>query len=357
MQLDDALADLLKEGRRLTERDSGSQNKPTTSSERRRPRVEPPGNSRYSRLDDRFEVDDYADYGGQRRAQPTSRLQRTWIDPSEKPFAPVARPGNPLVSRVMSLAASACIMAFLAWIILPQVNFRLTTINTVLLRDGVLSAQAVQVAPTRPAVIKELFVDASVLPDSDLPAGTPIARVEGYSRDGLSNESSILSVPFDARFASVDQLEGGVAYPGNPVATVYDPRRMYVIVTVEPATLNLLRRGMRATLISDVLSKPIAGTVISAVPLLGTDHSPTTAKLVNIRIKPDEERMSELVPGVRFDARIDLKSAPKNAPKLVFTVEAPKGQTSLTSLKTGTGLNGATTSVAPTSPVSTSQPR
>lgn len=354
MQLDDALADLLREGRRLTERDSASPTKPTAPPERRRSSIEPPGNSRYTRLDDRFELDDYTEYGGHRRAQPTSRLQRTWIDPSEKPFAPVARPGNALVSRVMSLAASACIMALLAWIILPQVHFRLTTINTVLLRDGVLSAQAVQVAPTRPAVIKELFVDASVLPDSDLPAGTPIARVEGYSRDGLSNESTILSVPFDARFASVDQLEGGVAYPGNPVATVYDPRRMYVIVTVQPATLILLRRGMRATLISDVLSKPIAGTVISAVPLLGTDHSPTTAKLVNIRIKPDEERMSELVPGVRFDARIDLKSVPKDAPKLVFTVEAPKGQTNL---RTGTGFTGAVTSVAPSSPVSTSQPR
>ena len=354
LQLDEALADLLKEGRRLTERDSVSQNKPAATSERRRQRVEPPGSARYSRVDDRFEVDGYAEFGGQRRAQPTSRLQRTWIDPSEKPFAPVVRPGNALVSRVMSLAASACIMAFLAWIILPQVNFRLTTINTVLLRDGVLTAQAVQVAPTRPALVKELFVDASVLPDSDLPAGTPIARVEGYSRDGLSNESTVLTVPFDARFASVDQLEGGVTYPGNPVATVYDPRRMYVIVTVQPATLNLLRRGMRATLISDVLSKPIAGTVISAVPLLGTDHSPTTAKLVNIRIKPDEERMSELVPGVRFDARIDLKSVPKNAPKLVFTVEAPTGQTIV---KTRPGFTGTTTSVAPISPVSTTQPQ
>ena len=346
MQLDEAIADLLKEGRRLTDRDSASQNSPTATSEPRRPRAEPQGNSRRSRVDDRFDVDDFPEYPESRRPPP--RLQRTWIDPSEKPFAPVVRPGNALVSRLMSLAASACIMAFLAWIIVPQVNFRLTTINTVLLRDGVLSAQAVQVAPTRPAVVKELFVDASILPDSDLPAGTPIARVEGYSRDGLSNETTILSVPFDARFASVDQLEGGVTYPGNPVATVYDPHRMYVIVTVQPATLNLLRRGMRAWLASDVLTKPIAGTVISAVPLLGTDNSPTTAKLVNIRIKPDEERMSELVPGVRFDARVDLKSVPKDAPKLVFTVETPSAQA---------GLVGATSSVAPTSPGSTSQPR
>ncbi len=306
------LLSLLRDGRELMER---------------RPSVRRPATSRSSstgRADsanEHHEDYEHPDYHGPARGRPTGMLQRTWVDPSEKPFTPLPRPGNAMVSRGMAWSVTAAFIALLAWIIIPEINFRLTSLNTVFLKNGVLSAQAVQISPSRPAVVKELFIDPSALPDSDLPAGTPIARLEGYSIDGLRTESNTLTVPFDSRFASVDLLEGGVTYPGAPVVTVYDPRRMYVIVSVQPETLDLLRRGMRASLSTAVFPKPISGTVISAVPLLGTDHSPTSAKLVNVRIKPDEETMSQLVPGVRFNAAIDLKSAPKGAPKLVFTIE------------------------------------
>ncbi len=332
-QPDDTLASLLREGEALAAgrsharraHASASRSSATRSPERH---DHPPVERRDHQHEDhqygdhQYEDHQHGDHqydGGPLRGRPASSLQRTWIDPTEMPFTPVPRPGSPLVSRALSLSASMMVLALLGWLIIPEVSHRLTSIRTVVLQDGVLSAQAVQVSPASPAIVRELFVDAADLPDADLPAGTPIARIEGLSRDGLTNESSILSVPFDARFASVDLLEGGVTYPGAPVATVYDPRRMFVIMTVRTETLELLKRGMRAKLTSNVLSKPISGTVISAVPLLGTDHQPSTAKLVNIRIKPDVERMAQLVPGVRFNAVIDLSSAPKNAPRLVFS--------------------------------------
>jgi hypothetical protein len=283
------------------------------------------GSRHEPRYDTRFIDDEYRDhpeYAGPPRGRPTASLQRTWVDPEEMPFTPVARPGSPLVSRMLSVSVSLMFVALLAWLIIPEVSYRINTSGTVKLRGGVLTAQPVQLSPSSPAVVKELFIDASQLPDGQLPKGTAIAALESVSRDGSRLQTDILRTPFDARFASVDVLEGGVTFPGAPVATVYDPLRMYVILTVQPHTLDVLRRGMRATLKSPVLDKTIPGTVISAVPLLGTDHNPTTAKLVNIRIKPDVE-IKELVPGVRFDAVIDLGSAPKDAPQLVFTIEDP----------------------------------
>ncbi len=253
------------------------------------------------------------------RGRPTATLQQTWIDPAEMPFTPVVRPGSPLVSRALSMSATAVFILLLSWLIIPELNYRLSSLGTLVLRTGVLSAQPVQLSPSRASRVVELYVDPSSRLDSILPAGSPIARVEGLTRDGLRLEETVISAPFDARFASIDQLEGGVTFPGQPVATVYDPSRMYVIMTVQPETLELLRAGMKVKLKTPLLKGTISGTVISAIPLLGTDYNPTTQELVNVRIKPDVEKISLLIPGVRFSARIDLKSVPKDAPPLVFT--------------------------------------
>ncbi len=268
------------------------------------------------------EVDQGAVPGGQPTAsgaRPTNTLQQAWIDPEETAFKPVPRPGNPLTARLIAWVGVLAFLAGLGWLIIPELNFRLTSLETVELRDGVLTAQPVQLAPLTPAIVSELYVDASRLPDGVLPEGTPIALLEGTSQDGTRLVTNEITVPFDARFVSVDTLVGGVVMPGTPVATLYDPSQMYVIVTVQPEFLDIMRRGMRAQLVSEVAGVNIEGEVISAVPLLGTDHEPTTANLVNIRIKPDPAAVADLVPGIRFDAIIDLASAAPGAQPLVFT--------------------------------------
>lgn len=253
-----------------------------------------------------------------RAGRATHTLQATWLDPEETPFTPAPRPGRAVPARLFSLLVTAMIVGLLAWLILPEVSLRLSNVRTVTVEDGVLTAQPVPLAPTDPSTVEELFVDATNPPDSVLPAGTPIARLRGSQ---LNSSGSVvdLTVPFDARLASVDTLEGAITLPGTPVATVYDPRKMSVIVTVAPSTLDVLRQGMRAELHSPLLATPVDGTVVSAIPLLGTDYDPTSTKLVNVRIKPDQERASDLVPGIRFDATIDLDSAPQGAGPLVFT--------------------------------------
>jgi len=248
-----------------------------------------------------------------------STLQKAWIDPEETPFTPVPRPGNPLTARVIAWVGVLAFLVGLGWLIIPELDLRLTSLETVQLSDGVLTAQPVQLSPLRPSIVSDLYVDASSLPDGVLPEGTPIALLESTSQDGTRVEANEITVPFDARFVSVDTLVGGVVMPGTPVATLYDPAQMYVIVTVQPELLDVMRRGMRARLVSEVAGVEIEGVVISAVPLLGTDHEPTTANLVNIRIKPDADAVADLVPGIRFDAIIDLASADPGSQPLVFT--------------------------------------
>ena len=253
------------------------------------------------------------------RGRPTPTLQPTWIDPEETPFVPVPRPGKALPSRLFSLVVALGLVALLAWLILPEVSFRIGHAHTVRVSDGVLSAQPVQLAPTEAATVEELLVDPRRLPDAALPAGTPVARLKVSTPDAFGSDTQELSVPFDARFVSIDTLPGGVTQPGTPVATVYDPGQMEVIMTVSAEVLDSLRRGMRATLSSGLLESSVEGTVTSAVPLLGTDHEPSSNKLVNIRIQPDDGPVTDLVPGIRFDATIDLDSAPEDAPPLAVS--------------------------------------
>ena len=103
----------------------------------------------------------------------TSSLQAAWIDPEETPFTPVLKPGNTIASRIFSLFVMAIFLGVLGWLIIPEVSFRIRTADTVTLSDGILTAQAVPLAPIRPALVDEVFVSAAALRDGVLPAGTP----------------------------------------------------------------------------------------------------------------------------------------------------------------------------------------
>lgn len=312
---DDELRALLNEGRAI-DREVSARHMPTNPRER---------DTAWSRMwrasitepawDAEERVDDLA--GRRGRAAPT--LQATWIDPEETPFVPQPRPGRALPARLFSMLLTAAVIGLLAWLIVPEVSFRVGNVNNVQVRDGVLTAQGVPLAPTVPATVEKLYVDAGSLPSGVLPAGTPIARLRTATPDAFGVSTVDLSVPFDARFVSVDTLQGAVTEPGTPVATVYDPRKMYVIVTVAPGTLDRLRRGMHAKLTSPLISGSIDATVVSAVPMLGNDHDPASSELVHVRIQPKGDRILDLVPGIHFDAVIDLSSAPKGAQPLVVT--------------------------------------
>lgn len=84
------------------------------------------------------------------RGRPTAALQQTWIDDDDVPFTPVVRPGRELPARLFSLAVLGAVLAFLAWMIVPEVSFRVTNIDTLGVRNGVLTAQPVPLASPPP---------------------------------------------------------------------------------------------------------------------------------------------------------------------------------------------------------------
>lgn len=251
------------------------------------------------------------------RGRPSVALQDTWIDPEETPFTPVVRPGKELPARLFSLCVLGAVLAFLAWMILPEVSFRVGNIDNVGVRNGVLTAQPVPLASPSPAVVEELWVDPANPPTGLLEAGTLIARLRTVTVDGDGSSTSTITMPFDGRIASIDTLTGAVTLPETPVVTVYDPAHMYVVVTVRPSTLRRLKEGMRARLTSALVDGSIRGTVVSAVPALGDVYELAESDLVNVRIRPDADAVAELVPGIHFDASIDVTSAPDGAEPLV----------------------------------------
>ncbi len=259
-------------------------------------------------------------------AAPMARVPRAsndlapaWVDPEDMAFTPQPRPGKRAASRVFSMMFSGLFVAVIAWMIVPELNFRFLHEGELRYRDAILTAQPIPLSSTEPAVVEELYIDYARLDDEVLPAGTPIALLRQSTADGTGTEEVVLSVPFDARFVSVDAPVGSVIYPGQPVVTVYDPTLMSVLVTIRAGDLEDLRRGMRARMDNDAVGRTVHGTVDSAVPLLGTDHEPTTSRLVNVRIRPEMAEVADLVPGIRFRVAIETDSVDGDAPELVFT--------------------------------------
>lgn len=249
--------------------------------------------------------------------QASQGLEQPFIDPPDLPFTPEPRPGRSIPSRVFSLLVMGALLGMLGWLILPEVQFRFAHLHHLSYEDGILTAQPVPLGPVEAALVEEIYIKADNTPDLPIRANTPIARLRTTLEDGTTRRDDLV-VPFDARFVSIDTPQGATTRQGVSVATVYDPTEMYLIVTVPPEDLDEMRGGMRASLTSGHLDAPVKGTVISAVPLLGNEHEPTSRDLVNIRIRPDEGALVNLVPGLRFDVAIDLRSAPEGAKPLVM---------------------------------------
>lgn len=157
------------------------------------------------------------------RGRASVALQDTWIDGEESPFTPVVRPGKELPARLFSLAVLGAVLAFLAWMIVPEVSFRVGNIDNVGVPNGVLTAQPVPLASPSPAVVEGLWVDPANPPTGLMETGTLIARLRLVEDDGDGSGTRTITMPFDARIASIDTLTGAVTLPETPVVTVYDP--------------------------------------------------------------------------------------------------------------------------------------
>ena len=289
-------------------------------------------------------------------ATPSLHVWLDGEDDEEDTYTPAQRPGRKIGVSFLTLIIILTAVLGVAALVGPGLQERYLHRDSLLFKDAILSAQPIQLSPLRPARVEELYFDYLSLPDEVLPAGTPVARLSQRSADGLTIDEIELSIPVDARFAAIDSQIGSVVYPGSPIATVYDPSLAVVLMTVEPSALENLRRGMRARIENSTLNIAFDGTIDSAVPLLGSDFEPSEAKFIHVRVRPDEGTVTNLVPGVRLNVRVDTNSVDGDAPRLLFNDSggAAAGGSSADPRGGGT-LSGTENPVATTQPVQSTE--
>jgi hypothetical protein len=109
-----------------------------------------------------------------------------------------------------------------------------------------------------------------------------------------------------------------VIRPGDPVATLYDPRTLTFEVAVPARTLQHLRIGMVVTITGSGADKPIRARVDHVVPRVGTDAQASPDVLTVVLVPEQGVSVSRFVPGLPFEATVDTTSA-AGAPAAVDT--------------------------------------
>lgn len=113
----------------------------------------------------------------------------------------------------------------------------------------------------------------------------------------LSSAAEDLRAPIDGTVLFVDRRVG--AHPNGPVVRMGNLSTMFVVCQVYEGDLLKLKRGMRATIKSPTLGKPLGGTVVSVGRIIDT-----RAKLGEVRIRLDTADPASRLVGMEVEVVI-----------------------------------------------------
>lgn len=113
----------------------------------------------------------------------------------------------------------------------------------------------------------------------------------------LSSAAEELRAPIDGTVLFVDRRVG--AHPNGPVVRMGNLSTMFVVCQVYEGDLLKLKRGMRATIKSPTLGKPLGGTVVSVGRIIDT-----RAKLGEVRIRLDTADPASRLVGMEVEVVI-----------------------------------------------------
>lgn len=174
---------------------------------------------------------------------------------------------------------------------------------------AVLTAQPMPIGSADAGVVTDILVKER----QSVTAGASVAKIT-LPPNGTSKEprTQTLKAPAAGIVTDVAVDVGGVARPGEPVITLYDPTKLTFLAEVPLDKLRQLRLGMTTYVDGAGLDHRVATTLQDVVPQVGTDPTPADNKLTVVLV-PDRSEMAtvqRLVPGLRFDAVADTKTAP-----------------------------------------------
>lgn len=163
-----------------------------------------------------------------------------------------------------------------------------------------------------PAVVSTVVVRAG----EEVAAGEPLATVRfAQSVRGartIPAYTKSLVAPRDAVVVAVERTPGTVVRPGEQVLSLYFPDELAFHATVSIVDLQSLKVGMTATIEGPGLTAPIDAAVGRVIPTLG--DGPEAGRALVALIPRDPADVRSLVPGLPFNAVVDLTSAPPGAP-------------------------------------------
>ncbi|MDQ1644038.1 MAG: hypothetical protein QOJ50_222 [Cryptosporangiaceae bacterium] len=191
---------------------------------------------------------------------------------------------------------------------------RMQAATRVDLGRAVLTAAPVTVGSPESAVVTSV----AVAPQQSVQAGQEIARLTLTDPRNGRAAIQVLRAPGAGTVVTVDRPAGSVIRPGDPVATLYDPRTLTFEVAVPASTLHTLRVGMDVTITGSGVGAPIHASVDHVVPRVGTDAQTSPDVLTVVLVPQQGADAGRFVPGLPFQATVDTKTA-GGAPSIVDT--------------------------------------
>jgi hypothetical protein len=182
------------------------------------------------------------------------------------------------------------------------IRHRLADQAFVNLGSVVLTADAVAVGFAEAVVVNTV----SVAQHARVTAGQELATVTT-----AVGGKETLKAPVAGTVAAIKVGVGGVARGGEPVVTLYDQARLTFQAEVPLPELRRMRLGMTAYIEGPGLGKRVIAKLDHVVVVVGADQT-TTDKLTVVLLPTAAERatVSTLVPGLRFNAKVDTNTAP-----------------------------------------------
>jgi multidrug resistance efflux pump len=240
-----------------------------------------------------------------------ARTERTYR--STAATEPAARPSRArrffrgLRTALVVLALLAAAVAGGAYI----TRDRLAAQAYVELGHAVLTAEPVPVGTTTAGAVTSV----DVAPQSEVAAGRPLAHITVTAPDG-DRETQVLRSPIQGIVSKVNVPSGGVATPGQPVVTLYDPARLTFEASASVDDLRKLRLGMAASVTARGLGAPIPARLERVVPRVGDSPGGGAGgfTVVFVPERAAQGTVRTLVPGLPFTATVDTRTAPDGSP-------------------------------------------